>query len=1051
MGRFDAQEQLAIEYIRRRQQAHNWLSRVLKASGSEPLKTDDAAELGLALNDGRVLCDIICFIRGSSPEIWRGDVPPAVAELRAVDNLNTFISECKTLGLEESSIFSISDIVDAGPDGGGNMGAVLYTLYALAQLARQRCILGSDLAWYDPATGGRANSNVEYHRFTAGDVARASVELLTMDGDAATPLLNFTTSPTSAPSSSSLSSKGATSGSSEQQASDDFSSMQKRRGKFRREGTNSANSTFAERWAFLRNNLIVTRSEVGKGAQKNTSMAARRRFRPFRRGSFAPMAQRKSIIKKRDAETSKGIPLYGGSHGNASAKDSVSHIEQMPGSMEIVGTSPSSMHDHLHLRRKGTALHSSPHLNIRAVAAWLKKIGLLNYEKVFLDHGWDDMTSIRSLLNEEELMRMGITKRGHVLRILKAVADPLFGNTNTAKERVGEDHILDDRKNLRSTLQEASFSIASLPSHDISSSLALVLDAAETLIQSSEKYSLAPCAMAVFDVGAHACRAGFAGDADPRTEASAIARRVTNFRRFKNLRPPVSSMAAANSGSESPFYTGSRAEVESSSCWLRSPFSPGFDSITNPRVTHWDDLELILRDRFRITLSQDPTNVPMVYVESWPASLDQHKSRESLIRLAFERLRVPALAIIPQAPAVLAGLGLETGIVVDIGEAFARTMPVCGGRLLVNACVRSPIAGSLLTEACMRQLALDSVPFRSFAEPQRRDGYVSGATWLQRRVTRAIKEKLCYARQDNIDDEDVEERHRAISAKDLEPQLAKFLRHMGGVEFIDWKTERHRVTESLFNPALIRQDQHHLGGSLHKTIMDAVNRAPPVIRSDLFANIVLVGGSSRIPGLARRLHGELARIAPHGVPMRVIAPSDRENAAWYGASKLAAIGNFRGEMCISRETYVQLGSERVATKLDVAMGLSHDGDVGAIDGLPALVRNLCTIMNDRRGVVLKDDKETLAQAIANTATVVADVLRSRRGSSYNGPKNMSSADISAPGAAINSRGAADPNDDAQDEDDGGLLPGAGMGDYDKVSDDSETDEHDDFQSTLQLL
>ena len=225
--------------------------------------------------------------------------------------------------------------------------------------------------------------------------------------------------------------------------------MQKRRGKFRREGANTANSTFAERWAFLRNNLIVTRSEVGKGAQKNTSMAARRRFRPFRRGSFAPMAQRKSIIKKRDAETSKGIPLYGGSHGNASAKDNVSHIEQMPGSMEIVGTSSSSMHDHLHLRRKGTALHSSPHLNIRAVAAWLKKIGLLNYEKVFLDHGWDDMTSIRSLLNEEELMRMGITKRGHVLRILKAVADPLFGDTNTATERVGEDHIVDDRKNLR--------------------------------------------------------------------------------------------------------------------------------------------------------------------------------------------------------------------------------------------------------------------------------------------------------------------------------------------------------------------------------------------------------------------------------------------------------------------------------------------------------------------------------------------------------------------------------------------------------------------------
>ena len=48
-------------------------------------------------------------------------------------------------------------------------------------------------------------------------------------------------------------------------------------------------------------------------------------------------------------------------------------------------------------------------------------VGLPEYISLFHQHGWDDVRLIVDMLNIDEIERMGIMKRGHILRIQKSI------------------------------------------------------------------------------------------------------------------------------------------------------------------------------------------------------------------------------------------------------------------------------------------------------------------------------------------------------------------------------------------------------------------------------------------------------------------------------------------------------------------------------------------------------------------------------------------------------------------------------------------------------
>lgn len=54
------------------------------------------------------------------------------------------------------------------------------------------------------------------------------------------------------------------------------------------------------------------------------------------------------------------------------------------------------------------------------------------------------------------------------------------------------------------------------------------------------------------------------------------------------------------------------------------------------------------------------------------------------------------------------------------------------------------------------------------------------------------------------------------------------------------------------------------------------------IRKDLYANVVLSGGTTMFPGIGERMTKELTALAPSTMKIKVIAPPERKYSVWIG-------------------------------------------------------------------------------------------------------------------------------------------------------------------------
>jgi len=77
-------------------------------------------------------------------------------------------------------------------------------------------------------------------------------------------------------------------------------------------------------------------------------------------------------------------------------------------------------------------------------------------------------------------------------------------------------------------------------------------------------------------------------------------------------------------------------------------------------------------------------------------------------------------------------------------------------------------------------------------------------------------------------------------------------------------------------------------------IAASLNAVDQDSRANLIGNMVVVGGSSLLQGLVRRLDQEMTS-AYSGLRVRITAPSssvERKYASWIGGSILASLGTF---------------------------------------------------------------------------------------------------------------------------------------------------------------
>eukprot|EP00744_Colponema_vietnamica_P017544 GILI01024659.1.p1 GENE.GILI01024659.1~~GILI01024659.1.p1 ORF type:complete len:179 (-),score=55.18 GILI01024659.1:167-703(-) len=135
---------------------------------------------------------------------------------------------------------------------------------------------------------------------------------------------------------------------------------------------------------------------------------------------------------------------------------------------------------------------------------------------------------------------------------------------------------------------------------------------------------------------------------------------------------------------------------------------------------------------------------------------------------------------------------------------------------------------------------------------------------------------------------------------------------------LELTVDRFSVPEALFNPTTLIQtvgcDSSFPG--LAQAIADTISKADVDIRRELYANIIVTGGSSLFTGLPDRLQKELLEVAPANVKVKLIAlnsSTERKFGAWIGGSILGSLGSFQ-QMWMSRQEYQEHGAGLVERK-----------------------------------------------------------------------------------------------------------------------------------------
>ncbi|EFA79618.1 actin [Heterostelium album PN500] len=387
----------------------------------------------------------------------------------------------------------------------------------------------------------------------------------------------------------------------------------------------------------------------------------------------------------------------------------------------------------------------------------------------------------------------------------------------------------------------------------------------------------------IIDNGSALCKAGFSGDDTP----IAVFPMVVGHPRNNNS-STSSTMVGQKADS---YFVGDEAISKRGYTALRYP-------VHNGVVVNWDDIERVWRHVFKNELRVAPEDHAVLLTET---PLNTKANREKMTQIMFDNLRVPALYIAIQAVLSLYASGRSTGIVLDSGDGITHSVPIYEGYALTHAIGRLQLAGSDLTDYLMKILTERGYCFTTTAE---------------RSIVYDIKEKLGYIA---LDYESEMGRYAAAAggggaattstsppASTTTATLDKQYELPSG-EFITIGNERIRCPEALFKPSLMGIE----ADGVHKLIYDSIVKCDIHLRKEMYGNVILAGGSTMFPGIADRIHKELVALAPSGMRIKVIPPTERRFTAWLGGSILASLEFFQ-QMWITRQDYDESGPSKMS-------------------------------------------------------------------------------------------------------------------------------------------
>jgi actin-related protein 6 len=115
--------------------------------------------------------------------------------------------------------------------------------------------------------------------------------------------------------------------------------------------------------------------------------------------------------------------------------------------------------------------------------------------------------------------------------------------------------------------------------------------------------------------------------------------------------------------------------------------------------------------------------------------------------------------------------------------------------------------------------------------------------------------------------------------------------------------ERFTVPELLFAPSDIGMQQDGIPG----VILQSLDALPKGLWQPLLASILVVGGTSKMPGLVERLERELRARVDDSYTVRVARAEDPTKNIWLGGARLAQNADLLRSLSVTRAEYFEHG------------------------------------------------------------------------------------------------------------------------------------------------
>jgi hypothetical protein len=297
-----------------------------------------------------------------------------------------------------------------------------------------------------------------------------------------------------------------------------------------------------------------------------------------------------------------------------------------------------------------------------------------------------------------------------------------------------------------------------------------------------------------------------------------------------------------------------------------------------------------------------------------------------MAELLFEHYDIPKLAIEHPAALALYGNGLTSGTVLHCGGGLTYAMSMIGGKSVQGGPCKQFIGGQDLTNVI--EASLDSATFNDLAGGSRS------------RIAKSAKETPGFV-------------YNLSWPPHTYPELATASEEEGvGYELPDGTTlkieegfQRWRVPEMLFDPTFaalrtilsnqkkdgnlqLSKKTHRMLDWLHThshkaavqelkgvplLVSSAISNVPVDSRKDMYASIVLSGGSTHFNGFVPRLHTELESMC-YGHEVKIVngLMKDRALCRYIGGTVMASHAFDFEALFLSKDTYDEKGGSALA-------------------------------------------------------------------------------------------------------------------------------------------